>query len=112
MEQDSSIRRKSRIVSKGFQQIPGVDYSESFSPVANETSTCLALLLTLFNQDKGWECDVIDIEAAFLEGEIDTPSYLDWPDGIELLGFIAPEEKKTTCIKLVKSIYGNVDAAL
>ena len=31
-EHDGSIRNKTRIVTKGFQMIPGVDYTESFSP--------------------------------------------------------------------------------
>jgi hypothetical protein len=40
-EQDGSIRYKSRIVTKGYLQIPGVDYTESFAPVAtyNDSST-------------------------------------------------------------------------
>jgi Reverse transcriptase (RNA-dependent DNA polymerase) len=37
-EQDNTIRHKARVVSRGFMQIPGVDYSESFAPVASDTS--------------------------------------------------------------------------
>ena len=37
-EQDGSIRYKARLVVRKFNQIPGVDYNESFSPVATETS--------------------------------------------------------------------------
>ena len=37
-ETDGTTRFKARCVSKGFMQIPGVDFTESFSPVATDTS--------------------------------------------------------------------------
>jgi hypothetical protein len=37
-EQNKSIRYKTRIVSKGYMQIPVVDYTESFSPIASDTA--------------------------------------------------------------------------
>ena len=38
IEQDGTIQYKSRSVTKGFMQIPGVDFTESFSPVANDST--------------------------------------------------------------------------
>jgi Reverse transcriptase (RNA-dependent DNA polymerase) len=35
---DGTIKYKARCVSRGFMQIPGVDYTESFEPVASESS--------------------------------------------------------------------------
>ena len=56
--------------------------------------------------------ETIDIEAAFLEGEIEEPAYMEWPPGMMELGQIDAEEKATNCIQLNKNIYGMVDAAL
>ena len=44
---DGSIRFKMRCVSKGYQQIPGIDFTELFAPVANDTSELLCI------QEKG-----------------------------------------------------------
>jgi hypothetical protein len=108
-EQDGTTRYKSRIVTKGFMQIPGVDYSESFSPVANDTSVRIGIAKTLANND--WVIEVIDIEAAFLEGQLDRDTYIEWPEGMVKLGFITADESERACIQLTKSMYGNVDAA-
>ena len=77
LEQDSSIRFKSRIVSKGYMQVYGIDYKESFSPVASSSSVRMGIALTLYFEDEDWICEVIDIEAAFLEGDIEEPMYIE-----------------------------------
>ena len=66
-ESDYLLRFKSRVVSKGYMQIPGVDYTEKFSPVATPTSVRAVLGLALWYR---WPCELIDIEAAFLEGKL------------------------------------------
>jgi hypothetical protein len=50
---DNAGEKKSRMVSKGFQQKPGIDYTKSFSPVANDTSVRAAICLALFNMQIG-----------------------------------------------------------
>ena len=114
LEQDKSTRYKSRIVVKGYMQIPGVDYSESFSPVVNDTTTRVVLGLTLHKQHEldDWICEMFDVEAAFLNATLDIPMYLEWPEGMVELGFITAEEEKDYVIQLMSSMYGNVDAAL
>lgn len=49
---------------------------------------------------------------AFLEGSIEEPTFIDWPDEMEYLGFITNKDREKYVIQLVKSMYGNVDAAL
>ena len=111
-EQDGSIRYKSRNVTKGYLQIPGVDYTESFAPVATDTTIRLLLILALYKQEEDWTAECLDIEAAFLEGELDEPIYIEFPEGMDELGFVTTEEMQSHCIELGKSMYGNVDAAL
>ena len=111
-EIDNSLRYKTRLCVKGFHQVPGVDFTESFSPVASGTTIVIVLLITLWNENKEWICEMFDVEAAFLNAELETPMYLEWPDEMKRLGFITEEEEKTKCIKLIRSMYGNVDAAL
>ena len=111
-EQDGSKRYKSRLCVKGFHQIPGVDYTESFSPVATESTINILLLYTLWKCNEGWKCEMFDVEAAFLNAELETAMYLKWPDAMHELGFISKHQLENECIKLVRSMYGNVDAAL
>ena len=61
------LRYKDRIVTLGFIQIPGVDYTENFSPVATDTAIRILLGIVLFYHDRKWECHSYDVEAAFLE---------------------------------------------
>ena len=101
------------IVTLGFMQIPGVDYTESFSPVATDTAIRIAFALVLYHDDEGWECHSYDVEAAFLEPTMaDLEMFIDLPPGIVELGFLTKEQAEEYCILLMHSMYGNVDAAL
>ena len=111
-EQDGTKRYKTRLCVKGFHQVPGVDYTESFSPVATESTIHLVIAYTLYKYNEGWRCEMFDVEAAFLNAELENPMYLQWPDKMMELGFINQDQMQNQCIKLVRSMYGNVDAAL
>lgn len=111
-EADGSTRFKCRVVSKGYMQIPSIDYTERYSPVANDTTVRLVITYTLYKEDDHWICELIDIKAAFLEGEIDKPTFMEWPPGMLVLKQIDEETLRQMCIMLNKCIYGNVDAAL
>ena len=112
LEPDGCERLKSRIVSKSFMQVPGVDFTEKFSPVATDTSTRIIIGLVLYYFYLEWVCEAFDVEAAFLEPYMDIEMYVQWPDGIVELGFLTEEERDSTCAQLRRSMCGNVDAAL
>jgi len=68
-------------------QIPGVDYTEKFSPVATDTSIPIVIALILFLWDsEGWRARGLDVEAAFLEGKLQNKYYLEPPDMLVRLG--------------------------
>jgi hypothetical protein len=115
-EQDGSLPHKSRVCSKGYQQIPGIDYKESFLPVAMDMMVRIILCIYLYHaQGKDglmFACEMINIEAAFLEGDMTSDTFIDWPQGMLELRFATQRDQTEFCSKLIKSMYGNVDAAL
>ena len=61
---------------------------------------------------EGWVIELVDIEAAFLEGNLARHMFLEWPEGMVEMGFITEEERRDCCILLSKGMYGNHDASL
>jgi hypothetical protein len=55
---------------------------------------------------------VIDVEAAFLEADLEEDIYIEWPDGVLDYGFEDESEVADNCILLDKAMYGTVQAAL
>ena len=76
----------------GYMQIPGVDYTESFSPVANDVTIRIAIVITL--SKPGWRIDLVDIEAAFLNADLEEEIFVDWPEGVLELGYITEDIKQ------------------
>ena len=114
-EADGTVRFKVRCVTLGFMMIPGVDYTEKFSPVATDEARGLQIALTLWFKGKGkkdWIMRSLDVEAAFLEPTMDKPMYIGIHPAMVELGFITQEEADQYAIELQNSMYGNVDAAL
>ena len=70
---------------KGYNQIPGIDLTKSFSPVATNTTT--RLISSVFVLLKNWACQVVDVEAAFLNADLDKDLFIDYPDGVVDFGF-------------------------
>ena len=111
-EIDGSIRFKTRDVTLGYMMVPGVDFTERFSPVATSTSLRIQIYINLKYYDKGWRTKSCDIEAAFLEAGMDIEMFIEPHPAMVICGFMTEEERKNTAIQLMKSMYGNVDAAI
>jgi hypothetical protein len=81
---DGSIEKhKARFVAIGFSQVEGIDYEETFAPLARYTSirTIIALASTL-----GWRLHQMDVKTTFLNGEIEEEVYIEQPDGFVIHG--------------------------
>ena len=77
-EHSNLSRYKARLVAQGFSQIPGQDYSETFSPVMRldslRTLIALAAMLDL-------EISQMDIKGAYLNGTLEEEIYMKQPEG-------------------------------
>ena len=52
----------------GYSQIPGVDFQNSYAPTINDISGRLLIILMIM---KGYEARLVDVETAFLYGELE-----------------------------------------
>ena len=64
----------------GYSQIPGVDYTDKFAPVAHDVSFRIALARMMVEK---LDSLVMDVETAFLYGEIDEEIFMKSPVGME-----------------------------
>ena len=96
--QDGIIERyKARLVAKGFSQKYGIDYEETFAPVAKFTSIRIVLSMAA---KYGLTLHQMDVKTAFLNGILDEEIYMQQPEG-----YISNDSPNHVC-KLKRSLYG------
>ena len=74
------MRNKARLVPQGFCQKEGIDYEETFAPVAHLEAI---RILLAFAASKGFKLFQMDIKGAFLSGYIEQEVYVREPLGFE-----------------------------
>ena len=96
-EKGNVVRCKVRCVAKGFTQMPGIDYAETFAPVARMEAIRSILHIGAVND---WEIDQLDVKTAFLHGELEEELYMEQPEGAK-----EPGREGWVCA-LEKTLYG------
>ena len=80
---------KARLVAKGFHQIQGVDYDETFLPVAMLKSIQILLAIVAYYDYEIWK---MDVKMAFLNGNLSEDVYMTQPKG-----FVDQQNAKKVC---------------
>ena len=89
---------KARLVIQGFRQREGVDYFDTYAPVARITTIRLLIALASIH---GLVIHQMDVKTAFLNGELDEEVYMKQPKG-----FVVDGQEHTVCC-LIKSLDTN-----
>ena len=94
-----TTRHKARLVVKGFQQIFGSEYNETYSPTPK--MKCIKILLSLAAVHD-WEIFQLDFENAFVHADLEELVYIKIPQGYTLKN----PSLVNPALRLVKSLYG------
>ncbi|KAJ6917850.1 Retrovirus-related Pol polyprotein from transposon RE1 [Populus alba x Populus x berolinensis] len=96
---DGSINKhKARLVVKGYAQMFGVDFFETFAPVARLDTIRMLFALAAQND---WTIHQMDVKSAFLNGYLEEEIFVELPEGFIVQG----EEEKVYLLK--KALYGS-----
>ena len=91
------VRNKARLVAQDFCQKEGIDYEETFAPIAYLEAI---RILLAFAASKGFKLQQMDVKSAFLNGFIEEEVYVRQPPGFESAKFL------DRVFKLRKALYG------
>jgi hypothetical protein len=96
-EHDVVTRNKARLVAKGYSQVEGLDFNETYAPVARLESIRILLAYATYH---GFKLYQMDVKSAFLNEPIKEEVYVEQPPGFEY------SEYPNHVYKLSKTLYG------
>ena len=83
-EEGKIIRNKARLVAKGYNQEFGIDFEESFAPVARLEAI---RILLAYASSKAFQLQQMDVKSTFLNGYIKEDVYVEQPPSFEYIDF-------------------------
>ena len=93
---DGAIQKyKARVAAQGYTQIEGVDYDETFAPVAKLASLHMILALAA---EHDLELQQMDVKSAYLNGELREEIFMEAPPGFDVPDGMV--------LRLIKAVYG------
>jgi len=98
---DRTLRYKARLVVKGYEQVKGVDFDETYAPVGKRTTLRYLLCFMTYNS---WKSDHLEVVTAFLNPAIDEVIFAELPEGIDCLS--KSNTPRTGFLHLNKALYG------
>jgi hypothetical protein len=97
-----TTRRKTRLVARGFTQVEGIDYEETFTPTVKFVTIRLIVALAT---SLHWPLEQANVDTAFLWADIKEDIYMHQPKG-----HVDQQYHDYVC-KLLNSLYGLKQAA-
>jgi hypothetical protein len=96
-EVSAIVKHKARLVARGFMQREGIDFDNTFAPVARMESVQLLFALATL---EGWRVHHMNVKSAFLHGDLKEEVYVHQPPGFAIPG------KEGKLLRLRKALYG------
>ena len=86
---------RARLVALGYSQVPGADFTDNFAPAVNDVTFRVALPRKMM---ENLNCMLMDVETAFMYGEIEEEIHMEVPVGMKEF-FFSPDEidEENTC---------------
>jgi hypothetical protein len=98
LNEDGQVtRNKARLVCKGYAQVEGIDFEETFSPVSRMEAIRLILAYACSKNIKVYQ---MDVKSSFLNGDLEEEVYIEQPKGFQL------SENENYVCRLKKALYG------
>ncbi|GJY46977.1 retrotransposon protein, putative, ty1-copia subclass [Tanacetum coccineum] len=95
---------KARLVAKGYTQTPGIDYEETFAPVADIRAIRILIAIAAFYDYEIWQ---MDVKTGFLNRYLSEEVYMEQPEGeaVYILGIKIYRDRSRRLIGLCQSAY-------
>lgn len=94
-EKGQTTKHKARLVARGYEQTPGIDFDQTYSPVSKLETIRIVLAIAALNKMSTLQ---FDVSTAFLHGELDEKVFMKAPQGVKI--------PRDSCLLVKRALYG------